>query len=450
MGRATLTEPQTDPRASDLIVACEAAWRAIQSHHPELPEVVMLLGTGVERGRLVKLGHWWGGRWLADGEVRGEVLLAGEALHLEPEAVFEVLLHEAAHGINAARGIKDTSRGGRYHNARFKSTAIEVGLTVSQMDPYGFAQTAMGPASLDRYGADVARLASAMRIARRIPETALTQGQDGGQVGGGPAGPQSGESPREKVRPAECGCGRRLRMAPSVLAQGPVVCGNCGSEFLVGRDASRSTVAAHPVSDSFLERRAAQLGAPAHLDTTARQDPLETVLRDAVSGDDGLDVVLRLGAWRAELSNDPGHPLQIHGSDDRDRWDQLARAVLASDGVIHGPPIVAADEFEIRAGDRVVVELPPDSDRWLDLPDDGALGVVTNVDLKHGSVTIDFPTAGSFDVSAGSAEAAALTYSYCEPEPSPHATHPSRSAPARPLLRLCPEPGPDLDLGIDL
>ena len=438
------TAPLKDPRASDLVVACEAAWRAIQSHHPELPDVVMLLGTGVERGRLVKLGHWWGGRWLADGEVRGEVLLAGEALHLEPEAVFEVLLHEGAHGINAARGIKDTSRGGRYHNARFKSTAVEVGLTVEQMDPYGFAQTAMGPASLDRYGDDVARLAAAMRIARRIPETALTHGQVGGQVGGGPAGPQSGESHREKVRPAECGCGRRLRMAPSVLAQGPVVCGNCGSEFLVGRETSRSAFATQPVSDSFLERRAAQLS------TTAEQEPFEAVLREAASGDDGLDVVLRLGAWRAGLSDDPGHPLQIHGSDDRDRWDQLARAVLASDGVIHGPPIVVADEFELRAGDRVVVELPSDSDQWLDLPHDGALGVLTSVDLKHGSVTIDFPTAGTFDVSAGSAEAAALTYSYCEPEPSPQATHPSRSTPARPLLRLCPELGPDLDLGIDM
>lgn len=69
----------------------------------------ILLGTGVERGRLVKLGHWWEGRWLADGNLRGEVLLAGEALHLKPEDVFEVLLHEAAHGINAARHIKDTS-----------------------------------------------------------------------------------------------------------------------------------------------------------------------------------------------------------------------------------------------------------------------------------------------------------------------------------------------------
>ena len=44
----------------------------------------------VERGRLVKLGHWWGGRWLADGNIRGEVLLAGEALHLPAAESFGI------------------------------------------------------------------------------------------------------------------------------------------------------------------------------------------------------------------------------------------------------------------------------------------------------------------------------------------------------------------------
>src|SRR5205823_5098049 len=146
----------------------EAAWSAIQAHHPELPDVVIVLGTGVERGRLVKLGHWWGGRWVADGAVRGEVLLAGEALHLPAEAVFEVLLHEAAHGLNAARGVKDTSRGGRYHNAKFKTTAEEVGLAVRPLPPYGWARTTLSAESAERYAPAVAHLAEAMRIARQV------------------------------------------------------------------------------------------------------------------------------------------------------------------------------------------------------------------------------------------------------------------------------------------
>ena len=43
-------------------------------------------------------------------------------VHLPPAEVFEVLLHGAAHGLNAARHIPDTSRGGRYHNRRFAIT----------------------------------------------------------------------------------------------------------------------------------------------------------------------------------------------------------------------------------------------------------------------------------------------------------------------------------------
>ena len=81
------------------MAACEEAWAAIQRHHPEVPDAVIVLGTGVERGRLVKLGHWWGGRWIADGNVRGEVLLAGEALHLAPDAVSRFTRYKLGEGI---------------------------------------------------------------------------------------------------------------------------------------------------------------------------------------------------------------------------------------------------------------------------------------------------------------------------------------------------------------
>src|SRR3546814_20701250 len=106
----------TEATASALVAACEEAWAAIQQHHPDLPAVVIVLGSGVERGRLVKLGHWWGGRRVADGQTRGEVLLPCEALHLTPTQMFAVLLHEVSLGLNAARGIKDTATVGLYHN----------------------------------------------------------------------------------------------------------------------------------------------------------------------------------------------------------------------------------------------------------------------------------------------------------------------------------------------
>ena len=145
--RPSTTGSKQRALASELVSACETAWVAIRRHHADVPDAVIVLGTGVDRGRLVKLGHWWDGRWVADGDVRGEVLLAGEALHLPPEEVFEVLLHEAAHGMNAARRVKDSSRGGRYHNLRFKAAAEELGLVVDRMHPYGWAKTTIGEAA---------------------------------------------------------------------------------------------------------------------------------------------------------------------------------------------------------------------------------------------------------------------------------------------------------------
>lgn len=408
---ADLIDPITDPLASDLVVACESAWRSIQWHHPELPPVVMLLGSGVERGRLVKLGHWWEGRWLADGNVRGEVLLAGEALHLKPEDVFEVLLHEAAHGINAARHVKDTSRGGRYHNARFKATAIEVGLTVEQMNPYGFAKTSVPPETAERYSVDIERLETAMRIARRVPRSALTAdsgaeqqlgaGQDTAMVGG--------ETARSKVKPAECGCGRRMRMAPSVLAKGPVTCGVCGAEFVVDREATRSRTL-HTDTGVAATGGGPPVGAD---DATERA---ERLLADAGRGVDGLDVVMRLGAWRGRLDTEAERPIPVASEHDAGRWEQLARAVLTVDGRLSGPEVELRDGFEVRAGDRLIVHPSVDVASGGDLPDPGATGVVTSVRPDGGVAMVDFATAGVYAVGVSSAEAAAVGYDYCEVE----------------------------------
>ena len=228
-----------DAAASAVVRACEDAWADIRRHHPALPDAVIVLGSGVERGRLVKLGHWWAGRWIADGRPRGEVLLAGEALHLDPGAVFEVLLHEAAHGLSAVRGVKDTSRGGRYHNARFAAAAREVGLSVAAMPPYGLARTSLLAKTRERYAPSIARLGEVMRIARQ-----LERGVGAGAAEGGDA--DAGGRARAL---AVCGCRRKLRVAPTVLAAGPIVCGLCQVEFTAG--VSRRPAGAAVAVDRF-------------------------------------------------------------------------------------------------------------------------------------------------------------------------------------------------------
>ncbi|MFD0359908.1 hypothetical protein ACFQZZ_00375 [Nocardia sp. GCM10030253] len=42
------------------------------------------------------------------------------------------MLHEAAHGVARACGVQDTSRGGAYHNAKYRGIAREFGLIVAR------------------------------------------------------------------------------------------------------------------------------------------------------------------------------------------------------------------------------------------------------------------------------------------------------------------------------
>lgn len=419
------------------MLACEQAWQAIQRYHPDVPDVVVVLGTGVERGRLVKLGHWWGGRWIADGQVRGEVLLAGEALHLQPSQVFEVLLHEAAHGLNAARGVKDSSRGGRYHNARFKVTAEEVGLVVQAMPPYGWAQTSLGPAATELYEREIVQLGDAMRIARRVGrEVQFGEGEISAN-GERRDGDQQSGAERAKPKPATCGCGRKLRMAPSVLAQGPVLCGLCGQEFSVDHGAHRATswerdVAAREPLDvgdrRFLDRRAASLAAEHERggvssplpalddDLTPLQHDGATTLAQLVQVPGGIAAIAEAGAWYETQRRGETYRLTGHADADPDIANAAARGLLKLDGTLGGPS-VRVDGRELLVGELVMVA--HDEDRLLDiefceLPPAGVLGTVTAIDSDRGIVDVEFPIAGQHRVALESPAAAALVYGYAE------------------------------------
>ena len=378
--------------ASQLVAACETAWDDIRVHHPDLPSAVVVLGTGIERGRLVKLGHWWGGQWVADGQSRGEVLLAGEALHLGPNVVFEILLHEAAHGINAARGIKDTSRGGRYHNRRFADTARQVLLDVQPLPPYGLARTALTPAAEERYADTIERLGDAIRIARQIRRgIRIGDDTDLPPPGGGPdqPGEEGGDTKRKDNGAAACGCGRKLRMAPSTLAAGPVTCGLCHTDFqpvvatpqtpTAEADRADADRADAVVDDTFVARRRAELAAGTERSTapagalSARPDPGDA---EAV------------GRWYADFGTEHEHPMPATDRDEADRRDRMARAILRADGTLAGPTVTTRGGFELQAGDRV--HAPRDLD---DLPA-GTLGTVEQVDPTTRSVDIDFATWG--------------------------------------------------------
>jgi hypothetical protein len=509
-GGLPAADVQTDPAtASALIAACEQAWADIQRHHPDVPHAVVVLGSGIERGRLVKLGHWWGGRWLADGEVRGEVLLAGEALHLPAEQVFEVLLHEAAHGINAALDVKDASRGGRYHNKKFRAMAELVGLDVSVMPPHGWARTTLTAETAERYADSIERLGSAMRLARTIDRGAQLGAEGGGEPGDNGRDP---DRTAEETRPrptgaATCGCGRKMRMAPKVLAAGPVLCGLCGNEFLAGRETARRANNTEPeaaapagtVDHSFLARRrealtrdrsiavvdamasvpaflqaAREAGYAAHPAVVALAHRHNVEAGATAAGDrtlPELTAVQRTGLvemvvagdkpgdwavarWYQERGTEREQPMVAGNLPESTRRRALARAMLKADGTLHGPAIdVCGREF--LAGDQVVVG--PTGMRSLDI-DAGVPGMITAVDPEGGWLDVDFPTAGAYRLGADSSEAVALVYGYAEVVPGVDRVDlrtadlrmvDLRTADVQPPVEVAPVPGvalPEIDL----
>jgi hypothetical protein len=210
---ATAT-PETETAASALIAALEYAWTAIRARHPEVPEVIVILGAGSEARRgLFKLGHFAAARWHVNGQRRAEVLVSGEGLQRGPRDVLATLLHEAAHGLASTRGLQDTSRQGRYHNRRYAHLAAELGLAVACDKATGWSQTTI-PAQLAAvYAAELADLAAALNLWRYAEQQLPTS------------------TGSRNLLACQCPCGRKLRVATKTLTQAPILCGACQEAF---------------------------------------------------------------------------------------------------------------------------------------------------------------------------------------------------------------------------
>jgi hypothetical protein len=197
--------------AGALVAALERAWDEIRAHHPEVPPVVLVFGTGsTRRATRRTLAHfgpswWWpvhdgepvepvepqappetidddyfmaqlaasAERFLRSAQLLSwqaaaslsEVLITDDGLSRSVTDVMGTLVHEAAHAIAFQRGIKDASRQGRYHNRRFKAIAEEIGLDVSRDPDWGWAATALSDPTAAAYSNTITQLARALPAA---------------------------------------------------------------------------------------------------------------------------------------------------------------------------------------------------------------------------------------------------------------------------------------------
>lgn len=215
--------------ASPLVATLELAWDSIRNHHPEIAQAVIVVASGTSGGP-ARWGHFAASRWrrTVDGADLAEILVAGEGLERPPVEVLGTLLHEAAHALAHARGVKDCSRQGRYHNRRYRQLAEELGLAVAEVPSIGWSGTAVPAATAERYAAELEQLSAAMVLSRRA-EGRQSQGIESGGEEGSEAGHATPAAPAKGS--ASCPCGRRIRASAATLADGWIGCGLCGGEF---------------------------------------------------------------------------------------------------------------------------------------------------------------------------------------------------------------------------
>ena len=205
---------------SPVTVTLEGVWETIRRRHPELPPVAIVVSSGtasLAKGVALNQGHFAPGRWEEGEDTHHEIFVAGEVVN-NPEAVLGTLLHEAAHALAHLRGIKDTSRGGRYHNAEFRKLAAEMGLDAANLRTIGWSDTSLTDDTRAAYRVSLERLAT-ITVTRRAESRREATGRKSNNNGVAAACPT---------------CGRKIQDEPVRVRWGGVWCVPCLTEALDG------------------------------------------------------------------------------------------------------------------------------------------------------------------------------------------------------------------------
>jgi hypothetical protein len=99
-------------------------------------------------------------------------------------------------------------------NRRYATLARELGLDVAHQQPIGWSATSVPEPTATRYVEVLAELGAALVLWRRVEQAA-------------PTGPGRSRNPLA----CSCPCGRRIRVARSVLELAPILCAGCTQPF---------------------------------------------------------------------------------------------------------------------------------------------------------------------------------------------------------------------------
>jgi len=129
---------------TELNAALTAAFNAINEHfyNNELEKVVITFKEGARKSK-----YGWTEmhkQWVQGKNERYEINISVDYIGTRSvENTIGTLMHEMAHLYNLINNIKDTSRGGVYHNKKFKETAEAHGLKIDFHEAIGWSLTSL-------------------------------------------------------------------------------------------------------------------------------------------------------------------------------------------------------------------------------------------------------------------------------------------------------------------
>ena len=165
------------------------------------------------------MGHCSTARvWKRKDENTYELNIAAEVLDYPIEETLDTMIHEMVHLYCRETGIKEVSRGGKYHNGKFKEEAERRGLECYQSGAYGWNTKAGDNLIVYALGKGW----SEIQITRGNTTPAIRTEGTGTNQSGGSRG--SGERRPSSTRKVVCPiCGQSVRATKKVN----IYCGNC-------------------------------------------------------------------------------------------------------------------------------------------------------------------------------------------------------------------------------
>lgn len=197
----------------------EIAWQAVQAKHGDVRDAVIVVYLHPKNDRR---GHWAPESWtVASDDTENnqpehidEVHISSHILAQGARSIMETVVHEAAHSAARARGIKDVSRQGRWHNKRFAAIAEEFGLMVERDAKIGHRTPDLTDEAVSEYQESIMWIKEATGDLFQVvtPSNKPTR-------------------PANTVKLVCPDCGRYFRIGRKQLELGPLACVPCGIEF---------------------------------------------------------------------------------------------------------------------------------------------------------------------------------------------------------------------------